>query len=128
MTAGEYSQALRERLAQAAAQRFGKHRVTIEGSQPQVRGSDYAQVCADSPADKVLLATVRIPPWGISTIPSAYWPDLMMAGIDCSDGQVQPSEPRRLTPEYNDSVIFEKDFVKAAKSFIISNAYFFEVD
>ena len=128
ITAQEYSQALRERLAKAASQRFGSERVTIAGKQPQVRGSDYAQVCADSPADKVLLATLRVPPWGVSTIESAFWPDLVMAGVDCRDGQVQPSESKRLTPGFNDSVFFENDFLRAAKSFIIGQSYFFEAD
>jgi len=124
MSKQDYSQALRERLAGIAFERFGKNHVTVEGVPPQVQGKKYKRVCEHSPAARVLLATVRVPPFDFSPIESGFWPDLVLAAVNCGDGRVHHSMSKRLTPQHDDKVFFEQDFLAEAQRFVAAQAYF----
>lgn len=124
MSKQDYSLALRERLANIAAERFGQNHVTVQGAQFEVEGKKYKRVCEHSPAARVLLATVRVPPFDFSPIESGFWPDLVLAAVNCGDGRVHHSMSKRLTPQHDDKVFFEQDFLAEAQRFVAAQAYF----
>ncbi len=126
MTAPAYSQALRERLANLAAERLGEHYVSLEGAQPAIDDTQYKRACTESPAGRVLLATVRVPINDFSPVESSFWPHLVLAALNCKDGRVHRSQPERLTPNRTDQVFFEQDFLVNAQNFIARQAYFLE--
>jgi len=126
MTARDYSQALRERLATLAAERLGEEYVSLDGMQPTIEDKQYTQACAKSPADRVLLATLRVPINDFSPVESSFWPHLVLAAVNCKDGRVHRSQPERLTPKRTDQVFFEQDFLVSAQNFIARQAYFLE--
>lgn len=124
MSREEYSQALRQRLAQLAEDRFGAAHVSREGGQGQIKGREFKAACSMTKAPRVLLATVRIPPMDFSSIESAFWPNLELAAVNCKDGRMHSSGAKRLSPQRQDEVFFERDFIANAERFIASQAYF----
>ena len=128
MTAQAYSRALAERLVRLASERFGEAYVTAGGAQVKLEGSDYLQACRHSPAGRVLLATVRVPQdlLFIKMNENDFWPDLVLAAVDCEDGRVKKMRPERLLPRNSDAVFFEQDFLEHAERFINHWAHFLQ--
>lgn len=125
LTRAEYSAQLRSRLVGVAVELFGTAAVTHAGEQ-SVAQQNVAAICAVSPAPKVLLAALKIPEDDFSPVESSFWPLMQLKAINCSDGRVQASGVKRLTPKRTDKVFYEQDFVAVAQQFVATRSYFLQ--
>ena len=81
-------------------------------------------LCKQAGANRLLLADVRIPSAGFSTIDSAYWPEVSFMALNCVDGRNHRRPSKRLEPHHQDRFEFQYHFIEKAQAFIASQGYF----
>lgn len=129
-TQAEYARHLRDELAAIVAGRLGTSVTDREADNAAFRDDlrdgreGVERLCARIGAQRLLLADVSVPSAGFSTVPSAYWPEAVFAAINCADGRLHRSQPKRLEPNRLDSFEYQQDFARRSSDFVSSQGYF----
>ena len=129
-TPAQYALLLKEELEQVAVANLGKDAVETGGANLAFRerlgdGNDgMTALCDQADAQRLLLADLRIPSAGFSTIDSAYWPEVSFIAINCGDGRQHRRPYKRLEPNRQDRFAFQHQFMEYAQGFTVSQGYF----
>lgn len=87
-------------------------------------GRAVEALCEQAGAKRLLLADLRIPNEGFSSVDSAYWPLLRLIALDCENGRRHARPQERLEPTYRDRFTYQRDFAQRAERFVASQGYF----
>ncbi len=129
-TPASYAARLRDELEQVAARQLGPDAVTLGGSNLPFRSHIEAgrggveSLCEQAGSQRLLLADLRIPSAGFSTVDSAYWPEVAFVAINCADGRVHRRPKKRIEPTQQDRFEFQYQFAKISGNFVASQGYF----
>ncbi len=129
-TPAQYALLLKQALEQVAVANLGKHAVETGDANAAFRerlkdgNGGMTALCDQVDAQRLLLADVRIPSAGFSTIDSAYWPEVSFIAINCADGRKHRRPYKRLEPSHQDRFAFQHQFMEYAQGFIVSQGYF----
>lgn len=126
----EYAAMLRQELIDIARGTLGPENVSASLGNMAFRDdlgegrSGAERLCRRAGAERLLLADLTVPTAGFSTIPSAYWPEVVFTAINCADGRLHKSQKKRLEPHSGDSFDYQLGFAQRSQQFVASQAYF----
>ena len=129
-TPAKYAQLLKNELERVAVANLGENAVETGDVNLAFRerlgesNDGMTALCDQADAQRLLLADLRIPSAGFSTIDSAYWPEVSFVAINCADGRKHHRPHKRLEPSRQDRFAFQHQFMEYAQGFIVSQGYF----